>query len=177
MALAAGGNFGNGGGKGPSKKELDEFGEDEDNMLGKAEVLLCAMSYVSQAHVAQLAYTPPSAPLPSFCKPRRARAAGLWKLLCSASVICTEGDKVTSQAANRLRGTHCKELSPLQAEELCRAKGIELPQDFLEAAMDNGLRTIVLEEYIRLQVGGLKWLLRHAILPACITYAPACTLT
>ena len=42
----------------------------------------------------------------------------------------------------------------LQAEELCRARGIELPQDFLEAAMNNGLRTIVLEEYIRLQVGG-----------------------
>ena len=40
----------------------------------------------------------------------------------------------------------------LQAEELCRAKGIELPQDFAEAAMDSGLRTIVLEEYIRLQV-------------------------
>ncbi len=55
----------------------------------------------------------------------------------------------------------------LQAEELCRAKGIELPQDFLEAAMDNGLRTIVLEEYIRLQVGGLKWLLRHVTSPVC----------
>ncbi len=40
----------------------------------------------------------------------------------------------------------------LQAEELCRAKGIELPQDFAEAALDSGLRTIVLEEYIRLQV-------------------------
>ena len=50
----------------------------------------------------------------------------------------------TSQAAGNF----------LQAEELCRARGIELPQDFLEAAMDNGLRTIVLEEYIRLQVGG-----------------------
>ena len=59
----------------------------------------------------------------------------------------------------------------LQAEELCRAKGIELPQDFLEAAMDNGLRTIVLEEYIRLQVGGLNWLLCHVTLPACITSA------
>lgn len=44
----------------------------------------------------------------------------------------------------------------MQAEELCRAKGVELPQDFAEAAMDNGLRTIVLEEYIRLQVGALR---------------------
>jgi len=34
----AGGLSGNGGGKGPSKKELDEFGEDEDNMMNKAEV-------------------------------------------------------------------------------------------------------------------------------------------
>ena len=41
----------------------------------------------------------------------------------------------------------------VQAEELCNAKGVELPQDFAEAAMDSGLRTIVLEEYIRLQVG------------------------
>ena len=41
----------------------------------------------------------------------------------------------------------------MQAEELCNAKGVELPQDFAEAAMDSGLRTIVLEEYIRLQVG------------------------
>ncbi|CAK0742361.1 hypothetical protein CVIRNUC_001391 [Coccomyxa viridis] len=69
----AGGIFG-GGGNGPSKKELDEFGEDDDNMMSKAE-----------------------------------------------------------------------------AEELCNAKGVELPQDFAEVAMDSGLRTIVLEEYIRLQ--------------------------
>ena len=38
MFSLAGGTFGNGGAKGPSKKELDEFGEDEDNMMGKAEV-------------------------------------------------------------------------------------------------------------------------------------------
>ena len=49
MVLPAGGNFGNGGGKGPSKKELDEFGEDEDNMLGKAEVLLCTTIDTPQA--------------------------------------------------------------------------------------------------------------------------------
>ena len=37
MHDVAGGIFG-GGGDGPSKKELDEFGEDDDNMMSKAEV-------------------------------------------------------------------------------------------------------------------------------------------
>lgn len=48
----AGGIFGNGGGKGPSKKELDEFGEDEDNMLGKAEVPARTPAYLPQAECA-----------------------------------------------------------------------------------------------------------------------------
>ena len=48
IRLFAGGSFGNGGGKGLKKKELDEFGEDDDNMLNKAEVGLAQCTYLSR---------------------------------------------------------------------------------------------------------------------------------
>ena len=52
---SAGGLSGNGGGKGPSKKELDEFGEDEDNMMNKAEVSLHNTSRSTQCIMQQYA--------------------------------------------------------------------------------------------------------------------------
>ena len=66
----------------------------------------------------------------------------MWRCLCAALLKLQACSSLCIMMHSTL----------LQAEELCRAKGIELPQDFAEAAMDSGLRTLVLEEYIRLQV-------------------------
>lgn len=43
-----------------------------------------------------------------------------------------------------------------QAEELAAAKGISLPADFIEAAVNGGLRRSVLLNYIALQVRTLE---------------------
>lgn len=70
MLVYHAGGIGNGGGKGPSKKELDEFGEDDDNMLNKAEVPFAPLLPV----VSERMYTGLPA-FPSYCARKACRTA------------------------------------------------------------------------------------------------------
>ena len=49
----------------------------------------------------------------------------------------------------------------VQALQAAKAQGIELPEDFLEAAKGEGLRKSILEIYFKLQVKGTAYDMHH----------------
>jgi hypothetical protein len=65
--------------------------------------------------------------------------------------VCVRVNEVALQNTERLVLT-CTNCSRVQADKLAAAKGVQLPNDFVEAALTGGLRKSALEAYLLLQV-------------------------